>query len=609
MSHRRVEAAPAWWALPPLVLQCLFLNGSAPLSWPTWALVACVVFKLGECRRPFDRRLVALLQVLSAGLLAAQLQGLLASVLQLLAVLLALGGLLAHELGGLVSVRAVLGRSLQLLLAALPLALVLFLFVPRIPPLWTTDLGPTRGAVTGLSPDLDPLSIVSLAQVDASAARVMVPEGDLPGEVYWRVLVHDQFDGRRWRHRDRSSSSRPRSPLVRDAVASQWWVVEPSAIRAVPWDGAALPTSSDQWITPEGELLVEGAARQRRSYRLQSQKGLHRWQQRVPLVQDLQLPPQGLSRLRQLAASWRDLPTGDARLRAAESWFRGQPFRYSLQPGAVSDLDAFLFDRQVGFCGHYAGALAALMRAADVPARVVSGYQGGRRVDPLSGSPFIDLRQSDAHAWVEVWLDGVGWHQVDPTTWISSVSTDSRLEAAPAGTVTGTGTQPVRWWTWLQWQWWGLDMAWTRWWLSFDQTSQQAWLRSFMGEQRHWWGLMALAMAGPVLLLSLWLLRGARLWRLAALLPFGPWREQPLERSLRVLGRLGVEPERGETFPQLCRRASQVCPDRAPLLLAMAEHQQLLVHAPLTGAQRRQHRRAWAQIHRQLLIQSGHIRP
>ena len=143
MSHQRHASSLAWWALLPLLLQCIALNWTAFLTWPTWALVLCALFKLRECRRPFDRRLVALLQLLSTGLLAAQLQGLLASLLQVLAVFLALAGLLGHELAGVLSFRGFLQRSLQLLAAALPLALVLFLFVPRLPPLWTTELGPS----------------------------------------------------------------------------------------------------------------------------------------------------------------------------------------------------------------------------------------------------------------------------------------------------------------------------------------------------------------------------------------------------------------------------------------------------------------------------------
>ena len=136
----------AWCAFPPLLLQCFALNITAALTWPTWALVISAMFKLRECRRPFDRRLVALLQLFSAGLLAAQLQSLMATGLQLVVASTALAGLLSHELQGMLSFRGLMQRSLQLLAAALPLALVLFLFVPRIPPLWTTQLGPARGA-------------------------------------------------------------------------------------------------------------------------------------------------------------------------------------------------------------------------------------------------------------------------------------------------------------------------------------------------------------------------------------------------------------------------------------------------------------------------------
>ena len=586
MSSERRSFSLALWALLPLFVQCLALNGSAPLTWPTWALVLCTWFKLRECRRPFDRRLVALLQLVSIGLLAAQLQGLLASALQLLTLVLSLAGLLGHELAGALTFRGVLQRSMQLLTAALPLALVLFLFVPRLPPLWTSQLGPSRGAVSGLSPELDPLSIAELALVDGSAARVLLPEEQpLPKEAYWRVLVHEQFDGRRWQHRDPQvpggGSGRPQV----GPGTSQWWVVEPSATRAVPWDGLALPTSPDQWITPEGELLVGAASRQRRSFRLRTtQKGVA-WQERLPVPSERQSPPDSLPRLKALAREFQGLPTGRERLEAVESWFRRQSFRYNLQPGAVADLDAFLFDQQVGFCGHYASALAALMRASDVPARVVSGYRGGHVVQPLSGSSFLELRQSDAHAWVELWLEGEGWQRVDPTLWAAQT-----VSLPGAGAVESAQRQGgnVSWWRWLQWQWWGLDLAWTRWWLSFDQSSQQAWLQMLFGAQLRWLGV-AIVVGGMAALTAGWLL-----------LHLGLRPRSPLSQSLRLLARWGVVPQQGESFPCVCRRAAKMHPDLATLLEAMADQQQLLAHAPLTPPQRRQHRRQWRQLRSRL---------
>ena len=579
-------------AIPPLLLQCMALNWSSPLTWPTWALVIAAAFKLRVCRRPFDHRLVAVLQLLSAGLLAAQLQGLLPTVLQLLAVLMALGGLLKQELGGLLSLGGLLRRSLQLLLATLPLALLLFLFVPRVPPLLISDLAASRGAVTGLSPDLDPLSIAELAAVDAPAARMLVSEGEtLPTDAYWRVLVHEQFDGRRWQHRDPPLSSTRGSAGRVAAESSQWWVVEPSANRVVPWDGRSLPMARNQWISGEGELLLGAASRQRRSFRMGSGQAALAWQRRAPLASERELPPEGLPRLRALGAEWRALPSDRDRLAAAERWFRNQPFRYSLRPGPMTDLDVFLFEDRLGFCGHYASALAALMRSADVPSRVVSGYLGGQVVQPLSGGSYLDLRQSNAHAWVEVWLEGLGWRRVDPTVWISGAGTGA--DGAAAGQQdqsVGAGARAaVPWWQWLQWQWWGLDLAWTRWWLGFDQSTQQAWLEALFGARLRWLGLTLVGTALASVALGWGLLR------------FRVSLQTPLEQSLRLLARLGVTPVRGESFSQLCRRAAQVCPDRAPLLLAMAEHQQALVHARLTRAQRRGHRRGWTQSRRQLL--------
>jgi len=583
-----------WWPLPLLLAQCLALNLSAPLSWPTWALVLCSALKLRECRRPFDRRLVALLQLVSAGLLAAQQQGLLASLLQLLVVLTALGALMAHEFGGAFSPRTLLLRSTQLLLAALPLALVLFLFLPRIPPLWTADLGPTRGVVSGLSPDLDPLGITTLARSNAPAARLMLGSGQPPSvDGYWRVLVHEQFDGRRWRHRDPSTPSRmPRPSAPIPGSASQWWSVEPSATRAVPWDGAAQPVSRGPWVSMEGELLLTASSRQARSYRLTAGTEIPAaaWQQRLPVPAELSLPTRALPRLQALADPWRALPSDQERLQAAEQWFRSQPFRYSLEPGASADLEDFLFDRQVGFCGHYAGALAALMRSAAVPARVVSGYQGGQLVQPLTGAPYLSLRQSDAHAWTEVWLAGLGWQRVDPTTWIGSggsVPSPRELQSVP---------QRQRWsaLTWVQRQWWALDLAWTRWWLGFDQSSQASWLQALFGERLRWLGLAIVAAAGVALALGVGV----------STLMRGKGSRDPLSRSLALLETLGVTPLPGESFHSLCRRAAALHPELATGLVAMAEYQQRLAHAPLSQRQWRRVRRDWVQLQRQLARQS-----
>ena len=572
-----------------LLVQCLGLNLSAPLSWLTWALVLGAWLKRREARTAAELRLVALLQLVSTGLLAAQMQGLLTSVLQLLTVTVALAGLL--QLGGVVSLPALLLRSARLLLAALPLALVLFLFVPRVAPLWTSDLGPRRGVVTGISPQMDPLGISRLARSDAPAARVTVAAGqELPRDTYWRVLVHGEFDGRRWSHQDPPPTARLQVLPSEAAEGSvQWWRIEPSRLRAVPWDGMAQPTALDQSITRDGELRLNAASRQPRRYRLRSggvSGADSAWWLQPPRPRDRLLPTGQLPRLQELGASWRALPRDRDRLAAAESWFRRQSFRYTLEPGPTGDFDAFLFDRQEGFCGHYAGAFAALMRAADVPSRVVSGYVGGRRVEPLGGPPYLDLRQSDAHAWVEVWLNGQGWQRVDPTRWAAA----GVLQSERRDGVTAVSGGAVPWWRWLQWQWWGLDLAWSRWWFGFDQTSQAAWLQALFGEQLRWVGVIAVTSAFGAVALGLKLFRAE--WSFLV--------RDPLSRSLRLLARLGVTPDPGESFMALCHRAAADRPELAEPLLAMAEAQQCLVYADLSRRSRHMQQRRWRHCQREV---------
>ena len=579
-----MKRALAWFTGCLLVLQCSGLDLAWLLSWPTLGLVLVSSLKLLEARQPADHRLVALLQLLAVGLLAAQMPGLLASLLQLFTALFALAALLAQELGGALRWRRLLLRSGQLIAAALPLAAVLFLFLPRIGPLWITDVGSGQVATTGLSPELDPLGIAELVRRDAPAARVSF-SGALPVEPYWRVLVHDRFDGRRWLRSAVAQSRPPFTPAVVSAT-TQWWSLEPARSRSGPWDGASLPASADLQIQPDGELMLWQPPSQPRTVRLQLSSEPLPWQQQPPTARDQQFPPRGqLSRLEALAAQWAALPRDVDRLAAAEAWFRSQPFRYSLAPGDLREagLDGFLFDQQVGFCGHYASGFTALMRAAGVPARVVSGYQGGRSVQPLGGSPYLEIRQSDAHAWSEIWLAGEGWRQVDPTTWVGGGSVASR-EAVLGRNLGG----PRRgWWRWLQWQWWGLDLAWTRWWLSFDQTAQTAWLNQLLGSNPNWIGWLVLAGGALAFALGLRVTR----WRGVA---------TPIQRTLRLLETLDVTPQPGESFAALCHRAAASHSELSVPLLAVAEAHQQLAHAPLSRRERQLQQRLWQQALRHL---------
>ena len=566
------------------------LDFSSALSWLSAGLVLLAGLKLAEARSLPERRLVSLLTLIGGGVQGAQQGELLPSLLQLLATALGLAGLLALEVGSGLSWRAVLRRSLAVLLAALPVALVLFLLVPRIEPIWQTPnlRGAGASAVTGLNSELDPGSISNLADNTGPAARVSFSSGQLPepAERYWRVIVHEQFDGQRWKQRE-LPNNRLATPTGADSnpeskASSQVWLVEPSPVNALPWDGSGRANPNQLRVNRSGELQPLQASRERQAYLVRDTGSPQPWQQRQPSPADLELPAGSNPQLEALGASWRDLATPEQRLAAAKQWFTQQDFRYSTIPGTQRGLDVFLFERREGFCGHYASAFTALMRAAGVPARVVSGYLGGTWVRPLSGAPYLDLRHSNAHAWSEVWLPGQGWQRIDPSAWAAAPA--SRADGSEAG----GSTNPIgSWLQWLQWQWWGLDLAWSRWWLGFDQAGQEALLQRLFGDQRQWLGAVVLGAVAGLLALALaglqWLQQPARQDQL----------RRELQAVVQQLKRNGVEVQPGESFEQLCNRASQLLPASASNLQELARCHNLLRYAALGKQERLQHWAAW----------------
>ena len=580
-----------WLAQAVLTLGCVGVDPSWLLGIFTLVLVLMAGLKLLEARDRAGRRLVALLQLVGCGLLAAQQPDLLPSLLQLLAAVLALAGLLQLESGLSVGWRLVLRRSLRVMAAALPLALVLFLLVPRIGPFGAGAGWPTGGAATGLSETLDPGSIATLVDNAAPAARVAFSSNrpPPPAQRYWRVLVHSRFDGSRWL-RDGDAERAPSGPqpaLIPPPTAAnagdQVWLVEPSRFTAVPWSGTASPLDPSLRPQPTGELRLLRPALERRSYRLLEQPGLPDWQVRPPRIVDLVLPLDRNPRLLALGRSWGSLPDPLERVQAAERWFRSQGFRYSRTPGNLPEpngLDVFLFERREGFCGHYASAFSALMRAAGIPSRVVSGYRGGDWVVPVSGASYLELRQSDAHAWSEVWLPGRGWLGVDPSAWLAGGAPAS---AAAGEAAVGPGLGP---WRWLQRQWWGLDMAWSRWWLGFDQTRQEALLTWLLGRRRGLLGWLILAGVALTLGLALPLLRS----RTAA----GDRLGRDLAALLRLLRGVGIEPAPGETLEQLTERAARRHPAlREPLAELVRCHAERRFGAGMDPAAARRARQRW----------------
>jgi transglutaminase-like putative cysteine protease len=316
---------------------------------------------------------------------------------------------------------------------ALPLALVCWLFFPRFAaPLWhLPDDG--KGAESGLSDTMSPGDITDLAMSDEIAFRVRFETAaPPPQERYWRGPVMHDFDGHTWRHANYIATTAPalqvQGPAYRYRLS-----LEPHQhnwIFALDWPS--------HWDLPRGALtgdytLVQPEPLSRpidveaTSYtRVQSPEPLSDSSRR----RDTRLPPNRNPRTLQLAQTLRGAHPGEMDyVSAVLEMFTQQEFYYTLTPPKLANdsVDEFLFKTKRGFCGHYASAFATLMRAAGIPARVVTGYQGG------TFNRFSDywiLRQSDAHAWTEIWIDGRGWLRIDPTTAIAPSRVEHGLSDA-----------------------------------------------------------------------------------------------------------------------------------------------------------------------------------
>lgn len=254
-------------------------------------------------------------------------------------------------------------------------------------------------------------------------------------------------------------------------------------------------------------------------------------------------------------------------------------FSYTLSPPALGDnsIDAFLFDTQAGFCGHYAGALTFLLRSAGVPARIVTGYQGG---EWNSDEQYLSVRQYDAHAWVEYWLQGRGWVRVDPTAAVAPEriqNSADQLFADDPAFLADTPLARLRfgdgWLVDLRRQLDTLNFNWHRWVLNY-QGQQGQLLSGLLGRiSTLKMVLVLLGLLLPMLLLAAW-------WQLRAA---GPAPCDPLDRALKRLlaecARQGLARAPQESLQAWAARAAGQRPDLAACLQRLAQADQAVRYA------------------------------
>ncbi|CAM3292123.1 Transglutaminase-like domain-containing protein [Deinococcus saxicola] len=466
-------------------------------------------------------------------------------------------------------------RSGGLLALAVPLALTLFVLFPRPQsPLW--QLPVQGGASTGLSGEIRAGEYSNLAQNRAVAFRADF-RGALPSpdQRYWRGPVYEAYDGQSWKQ-VRIGGQSPSAEALASAPAWNYTLtLEPSGN---PWllaletplqlpQGAVL-TTAFQAVTLRPVSARRRVTLESRPARL----GVSENPQRLQF--DLSLPAGQSPRAAALGESWRGLPP-QGRIEAGLDYLRRGSFSYTLSPPLLSAqdrVDAFLFGTKQGFCEHYAQSFVFLMRAAGLPARIVGGYLGGE-VNPDGG--YLVVRQQDAHAWAEVWVQGQGWQRVDPTAVVAPARVNAGLSTAltqPQARAAATPTSLSRLGLRLD----ALQNRWNDLIVGYDGSQQQA-LLSRVG----------LGSVGSVPYLAvLPLLLGL------ALLPALWWLRQsarPRDPAARVLHdltvRLGLPRAPGETPSAYAARAAAARPHLAPALDEVVRAYQVARYAPGDPAQ------------------------
>ncbi|HVF73159.1 MAG TPA: DUF3488 and transglutaminase-like domain-containing protein [Chthoniobacterales bacterium] len=310
----------------------------------------------------------------------------------------------------------------KILAQALPLVVLLFVLFPRGTGGFRLQLPGASADSSGFSGKLSPGTVASIATSDELAFRAEFPDGKMPlrSALYWRGAVLRQGGGLYWEAGaglgQAQTARRPTSDSIRQRITLE------------PHGGRWLFALDRPLAAPAGATLAPGQylhtfrpnVRMRR-YEVVSASDATEDELRPRELTALLLLPSTISpAVHQLAQSWAAQNNDpQAVVKAALEFFRTQGFVYSLSPGRYNEetaLDDFLFRRKIGFCEHYAGAFTTLMRAAGVPSRVVVGYLGGQY---NQFGNYLSVRQSDAHAWCEVWIPGTGWLRVDPTSVIA----------------------------------------------------------------------------------------------------------------------------------------------------------------------------------------------
>lgn len=515
----RIQIFRSQWAFPSrLIRTCLVLCSIAAVIayYREWyalepmvtLLVIAFLLKLLEVERRRDGVILTFVGFFVTASAFLFDQGIITTILGIVvlwlltACLLVLHGSQSHYLS-----RRTTRTISILLIQAVPLMLLMLFVFPRVGALWSVPLK-SSSAVTGVSDTMAPGDFSQLTRSRALAFRVSFENNQAPppAQRYWRGLVLTQFDGRSWSRQDFTGA---KSRLGQSALAPQ-----PSAIKiqgqaqSLRYD-IVLETTNTRWLygipyaqvlnnlsenkidsdvsrSPTNELLLNKPVTQRIQYAVNSILQPAQQESSENLRQARLLPRGFNPRTIEMARQWYSQAASSEDYIERVLRFYNQNFTYTLSPPklGLNTADEFLFSSQRGFCEHFSSSFVILMRAVGIPARVVTGYQGG---EWNADDQYLLVRQYDAHAWAEVWLpERGGWTRVDPTAAVAP----NRIEQGLLDTLAEEEQSLMdarvlpsfAWINQLALKWDSLNYDWQRWALSYDQEKQSEWLKKILGE-------------------------------------------------------------------------------------------------------------------------------
>ncbi|MEI8109256.1 MAG: DUF3488 and transglutaminase-like domain-containing protein, partial [Verrucomicrobiota bacterium] len=405
-----------------------------------------------------------------------------------------------------------------ILLQSIPIVILLFLFFPRAKPQFVLRFSPPNLNSSGMSDRLSPGSVANLALGEETVFRAEFPDHPPPPmhSLYWRTSVFWRGQGLEWTRGPRFAPERRHSSLFGPDTIRQKILLQP---HGGSWLFALdCPLSSPPDSSLEAGSFIQSLHPIRQQLQYQVVSNLSPKADPLPddqRLEALRQPSKISPRLRQLVDSSRQAhPDDRAFINSILLYFHQEHFTYSLEPGTYGPdaLDEFLFTRRRGFCEHYAAALASILRIANIPSRLVVGYHGG---EYNSRGRYLIVRQADAHAWCEAYIDGTGWIRIDPTDVIApdrlasgslSYQQDQHNAQSPPRPSTSTGWLQIFHDAQLAWD--DLSYRWDLRILGFDEESQRSFLARLGLASLDWPKLLLLILLSstlPLALLILWI--------------------------------------------------------------------------------------------------------